>query len=288
MDGESRYLNGARAFWRLDEDPSAQGFDKAGFWIWGLFEEPKYPFMLLQLELSQPIPLAIGEVPAGIIYGQVPFRFPRAFLWACGAGKARDERAAGAGDAGQGAGGVALRRRRDPPGERADTAAFKAMERGGRGRGLMGVRFGSRAGAGRCGRAGTNERSECPAIGLSLPTVIARLNGYTLCHAAKCVFLFAAASVGGRSGLMSGIPQQAMACPREKSPRAERPGVAVRGDHDSDGLTFPGFSYRNRCPVPSAALNQRRPPPPPPPLCRARVRYSALCVCEEEWASPIY
>ncbi len=71
MDGESRYLNGAKAFWRLDEDPSAQGFDKAGFWIWGLFEEPKYPFMLLQLELSQPIPLAVGEVPAGIIYGQV-------------------------------------------------------------------------------------------------------------------------------------------------------------------------------------------------------------------------
>jgi hypothetical protein len=72
VDGESRYLHGARAFWRLDEDPSAQGFDKAGFWIWGLFEEPKYPFMFLQLELNQPIPLATGEVPAGIIYGQVP------------------------------------------------------------------------------------------------------------------------------------------------------------------------------------------------------------------------
>ena len=71
VDADSRYLSGARAFWRLDEDPSAQGFDKAGFWIWGLFEEPKYPFLLLQLELSQPIPLVAGEIPAGTIYGQV-------------------------------------------------------------------------------------------------------------------------------------------------------------------------------------------------------------------------
>ena len=70
IDGDSKYLGG-RSFWRLDEDPSAQGFDKAGFWIWGLFEEPKYPFMLLQLELTQAVPVANGEIPAGIIYGQV-------------------------------------------------------------------------------------------------------------------------------------------------------------------------------------------------------------------------
>ena len=77
MDADSRFLSGARAFWRLDEDPSAQGFDKAGFWIWGLFEEPKYPFLLLQLDLTQPVPLAAGEIPAGTIYGQVNLRpFP--------------------------------------------------------------------------------------------------------------------------------------------------------------------------------------------------------------------
>jgi hypothetical protein len=129
VDGESRYLNGAKAFWRLDEDPSAQGFDKAGFWIWGLFEEPKYPFMLLQLELTQPIPLAVGEVPAGIIYGQVLLTQSTRH-WAGksvrrtarGSRRAHDAPAAGAGDAGQGAGGFPLGRRRDAAGNRGSAA----------------------------------------------------------------------------------------------------------------------------------------------------------------------
>jgi len=66
----SNYLGSNQAFWKLDEDPSAEGFDKAGFWIWGLFEEPKYPFILLQMQVTKDIQLADGVVPAGIIYGQ--------------------------------------------------------------------------------------------------------------------------------------------------------------------------------------------------------------------------
>ena len=37
-----------------DCDSQLAGFDKAGFWIWGLFEEPKYPFMLMEVQTLNP------------------------------------------------------------------------------------------------------------------------------------------------------------------------------------------------------------------------------------------
>jgi hypothetical protein len=39
--------------WQLSEDPNDR---KDGLWVWGLFKEPLYPFMLLQLETDR-IPL---------------------------------------------------------------------------------------------------------------------------------------------------------------------------------------------------------------------------------------
>jgi len=36
--------------WQLSEDPEDR---KDGLWIWGLFEEPLYPFMLLQIETEE-------------------------------------------------------------------------------------------------------------------------------------------------------------------------------------------------------------------------------------------
>ena len=50
--------------------PWYAGFDKAGFWIWGLFEEPQYPFLTFNLEVKQDIKLAEGVIPAGQIFGQ--------------------------------------------------------------------------------------------------------------------------------------------------------------------------------------------------------------------------
>ena len=40
------------ARWRLSEDPEDQ---KDSLWIWGLFKEPLYPFLLLELDLAQPV-----------------------------------------------------------------------------------------------------------------------------------------------------------------------------------------------------------------------------------------
>jgi hypothetical protein len=37
------------SYWKLSEDPNDR---KDGLWIWGLFKEPLYPFMLLQLETA--------------------------------------------------------------------------------------------------------------------------------------------------------------------------------------------------------------------------------------------
>ena len=40
----------SRSRWILSEDPNDR---KDGLWIWGLFKEPLYPFMLLQLETKE-------------------------------------------------------------------------------------------------------------------------------------------------------------------------------------------------------------------------------------------
>ena len=43
-----------KSYWKLSEDPNDR---KDGLWVWGLFKEPLYPFMLLQLETER-IPLS--------------------------------------------------------------------------------------------------------------------------------------------------------------------------------------------------------------------------------------
>jgi len=43
--------------WQLSEDPEDR---KDGLWIWGLFKEPLYPYLLLKLE-TEAVPLSGGE-----------------------------------------------------------------------------------------------------------------------------------------------------------------------------------------------------------------------------------
>ena len=60
------------ARWLLSEDPEDR---KDSLWIWGLFSEPLYPFILLQLELAAPLAVANGvSIPAGPLYCQVDHR----------------------------------------------------------------------------------------------------------------------------------------------------------------------------------------------------------------------
>ena len=40
----------SNSYWKLSEDPNDP---KDGLWIWGLFKEPLYPFMLLQIETKE-------------------------------------------------------------------------------------------------------------------------------------------------------------------------------------------------------------------------------------------
>ena len=47
-DGMSLEVTNSR--WKLSEDPNDP---KDGLWIWGLFKEPLYPFMLLQMETKE-------------------------------------------------------------------------------------------------------------------------------------------------------------------------------------------------------------------------------------------
>jgi hypothetical protein len=59
------------ARWRLSEDPEDQ---KDSLWIWGLFKEPLYPFLLLELDLAQPVETEGLVIPAGRLYFQVDHR----------------------------------------------------------------------------------------------------------------------------------------------------------------------------------------------------------------------
>jgi len=59
---------GGRNRWLLSEDPDDR---KDGLWIWGLFEEPLYPFCLLQLTLKD-IPLMAAGVADGAVAEVVP------------------------------------------------------------------------------------------------------------------------------------------------------------------------------------------------------------------------
>lgn len=56
LSSEGDRLKITKSRWQLSEDPDDR---KDGLWIWGLFKEPLYPFLLLQLETAA-IPLA-GE-----------------------------------------------------------------------------------------------------------------------------------------------------------------------------------------------------------------------------------
>uniref|UniRef100_A0A7S4C309 Uncharacterized protein n=1 Tax=Chrysotila carterae TaxID=13221 RepID=A0A7S4C309_CHRCT len=57
--------------WMLSEDPDDR---KDSLWIWGLFKEPLYPFILFQLECSE-IALPTGvAIPAGRLYIQADHR----------------------------------------------------------------------------------------------------------------------------------------------------------------------------------------------------------------------
>ena len=54
--------------WTLSQDPDDQ---KDSLWIWGLFSQPLYPFLLLTVILSQPVELPGGEtIPAGKLFLQ--------------------------------------------------------------------------------------------------------------------------------------------------------------------------------------------------------------------------
>lgn len=48
IDGMSLELTNSR--WKLSEDPDDP---RDGLWVWGLFKEPLYPFMLLQMETKE-------------------------------------------------------------------------------------------------------------------------------------------------------------------------------------------------------------------------------------------
>lgn len=68
IDACPAYPEGGRTRWVLSEDPSER---RDGFWIWGLFKEPLYPFMLFELELDAGCSLPDGrELPAGTYYLQ--------------------------------------------------------------------------------------------------------------------------------------------------------------------------------------------------------------------------
>ena len=59
--------------WKLSEDPDDP---KDGLWIWGLFKEPLYPFMLLQIETEKlTLPSGIDEeadsIPPLKLYAQI-------------------------------------------------------------------------------------------------------------------------------------------------------------------------------------------------------------------------
>jgi len=65
-------LGQQKAQWLLSEDPEDR---KDSLWIWGLFKDPLYPFILLQLELAVPLEVADGvSIPAGLLYCQIDHR----------------------------------------------------------------------------------------------------------------------------------------------------------------------------------------------------------------------
>jgi hypothetical protein len=58
-EASSPRLKVVKSRWQLSEDPEDR---KDGLWVWGLFQEPLYPYLLLQLETDRvPLPGADGD-----------------------------------------------------------------------------------------------------------------------------------------------------------------------------------------------------------------------------------
>ncbi|KAK3264931.1 hypothetical protein CYMTET_17773 [Cymbomonas tetramitiformis] len=59
-------------FWKLAEEEGEDPLDKGGLWIWGLFSEPLYPLMNIQLDVNE-VPISDGTTfPAGKLFMKVP------------------------------------------------------------------------------------------------------------------------------------------------------------------------------------------------------------------------
>jgi hypothetical protein len=48
--GDTNRMTLSKSYWKLSEDPNDR---KDGLWVWGLFKEPLYPYLLLQLETTE-------------------------------------------------------------------------------------------------------------------------------------------------------------------------------------------------------------------------------------------
>ena len=60
------------ARWTLSEDPDDRG---DSLWIWGLFSDPLYPYILFELELAEALDVGGGvSIPAGKLYAMVDHR----------------------------------------------------------------------------------------------------------------------------------------------------------------------------------------------------------------------
>ena len=69
--GDDVELKIANARWLLSEDPEDR---QAGLWIWGLFKEPLYPFMLLTIETEE-LELENNLIlPSMTFFAQIPHR----------------------------------------------------------------------------------------------------------------------------------------------------------------------------------------------------------------------
>lgn len=64
--GTALEMTGSR--WKLSEDPDDP---KDGLWIWGLFKEPLYPYMLLQMETSRLGVPGDDGIPPLKLYAQI-------------------------------------------------------------------------------------------------------------------------------------------------------------------------------------------------------------------------
>ncbi|KAL3809509.1 hypothetical protein ACHAXA_009745 [Cyclostephanos tholiformis] len=73
--GGTTTLEVVESRWKLSEDPDDP---KDGLWIWGLFKEPLYPYMLLQMETREmKLPRSVDgvnddSIPALKLYARVP------------------------------------------------------------------------------------------------------------------------------------------------------------------------------------------------------------------------